>query len=112
MLLILNAIVIGIQSYPELAGEYVEINPKSYNGKIDTGWELVETMFTVIYLLEFLSKVMVLGWKRYSESPKNLFDGFITWMAVWATLYVYYPNGTFARYCCHSTYTYLTYSVL
>ena len=93
VLLVLNAIVIAIQSYPELVGEDVMYDPKSYNGKIDTGWELAETMFTVLYVLEFLTKVMVLGWKRYSESAKNLFDTTVTFMAVLATAYVYYPNG-------------------
>lgn len=92
VLLVLNAVVIAIQSYPELAGDYVEFDPKSYNGRVDTGWEYVETIFTVIYALEALSKVMVLGWKRYTQSPKNLFDFGVTVSAVLASAYVYYPN--------------------
>ena len=67
VVLVLNAIVIAIQSYPELTGEYVEFDPKTYNGKLDTGWEYVETVFTFIYVLEAFSKIMVLSWKRYTE---------------------------------------------
>jgi hypothetical protein len=36
VLLVLNAVVIAIQSFPELSGEYVEFDPKIYNGKIDS----------------------------------------------------------------------------
>jgi hypothetical protein len=56
---------------------------------IDTVWELMETIFTAVYVLEVWLKITVLGWKKYSESPRNMFDFTITWLAVFATLYVY-----------------------
>ena len=90
--LVLNAIVVAIQSYPLLIGEDAKDNPHVEDGEIDTVWEVMETVFTIIYLIEVVVKVMVLGWKRYSESYKNLFDMTVTWMAVFATCYVYYPN--------------------
>lgn len=90
--LILNAIVVGIQSYPLLTGSIVHINPKYYSGAIDTYWEVAETVFTSVYVLEVFVKVLVLGWKKYAESGKNLFDISITLLALSATLYVYCPN--------------------
>ena len=59
---------------------------------IDTPWELAETLFTVFYVVEVLLKVMVFGWKLYSESPRNMFDFYLTMSALAATAYVYYPN--------------------
>ena len=53
----------------------------------------MESMFTMLYLLEVMVKVMVNGWKRYLESPRNVFDFSITLLALVATVYVYYPNA-------------------
>jgi two pore calcium channel protein, plant len=91
-ILLLNAIVIGIQSYPELSGAQVIINESYWDGSIDTIWELVESIFTVIYALEVIAKTNVYGWKRYTESPKNVFDFTITLLAVVSSIIVYYPN--------------------
>ena len=89
LLLVLNAVVIGIQSYPELAGEDVSLDPHYSDGYIDTKWELIETAFTCIYVLEVVLKIMANGWKRYRESARNMFDFSITLLAMLATAYVY-----------------------
>lgn len=89
MLLVLNAIVIGVQDYPLLAGKDVTQDPHFRDGYIDTVWERLETIFTVIYVLEVAVKVLVNGWKRYSESMRNMFDFFITILALLASAYVY-----------------------
>jgi two pore calcium channel protein len=93
IVLLLNAVVIGIQSYPELSGQNVELDPHYSNGYIDTIWELMETIFTALYTTEVVLKVMVYGWKKYSESPRNTFDFVVTISALLATGYVYYPNA-------------------
>lgn len=54
--------------------------------------ELVETLFTVIYALEVIVKIIVLGWRKYIEATKNVFDFTITILAVVSTVIVYYPN--------------------
>lgn len=90
--LVLNAIVIGFQSYPQLIGERVDLNPHYSNGYIDTTAELFETCFTCVYVVEVMLKIMVDGWRRYRESTRNMFDFTITIAAVAATAYVYYPN--------------------
>ena len=46
-------------------------------------------MFTTFYVLEVLAKVLVNGWKKYTESARNVFDFFITCLSVLATIYVY-----------------------
>ena len=93
LVVFLNALVVIAQSYPELAGHSVESNPKLSDGMIDTPWEVAETLFTFIYVVEMLSKILLLGWKKYSSSVRNWFDGFITVMSVGAMLLVYIPNG-------------------
>jgi len=92
LILILNAVVIAIQSYPELSNQTVHIDPKYWDGSIDTVWEAMEAVFTLIYCVEAVVKVNVFGWKAYSESPKNMFDFTITVLAVASSVVVYYPN--------------------
>ena len=93
VLLVLNAIVIGIQSYPELSGQPVALDSHYSDGHIDTIWEMMESIFTMIYVVEVLVKVTVHGWREYRESARNMFDCFITVLALLATAYVYYPNA-------------------
>lgn len=92
LILVLNAVVIGIQSYPELAGQAVAIDKKYWDGSIDTVWEFMETVFTAIYCLEVALKLTVFGHRAYFESAKNVFDFTITLLAVVASAIVYYPN--------------------
>ena len=88
----INAIVIAIQTYPELSTTRVEIDPKYWDGSIDTIWEMVETVFTVIYTIEVIIKVTVMSWRRYIESQRNVFDFTITVLAIISSVIVYYPN--------------------
>jgi hypothetical protein len=90
--LLMNAIVIGIQSFPELSGQKVDLDPKYWDGSIDTIWEYMETAFAIVYCVEVIVKIVVAGWKSYSESQRNMFDFFITLLAVLSMAYVYYPN--------------------
>jgi two pore calcium channel protein len=90
---LLNAVVVGVQSYPELMGENVELDPHYSDGYVDTIWELMETMFTALYMIEVCLKVMVNGWKKYRETPRNMFDFVVTMSALIATGYVYLPNA-------------------
>lgn len=93
IVLVLNMIVVGIQSWPELSSvEKVHIDEKYWDGSIDTVWELAEAIFTVFYVCEALIKIAVFGWKRYSEQMRNMFDLLITIMAAVSTVVVYYPN--------------------
>lgn len=79
--LVLNAVVVAIQSWPELTDQTVKIDQHFFDGSIDTVWELVETIFTGIYLVEIMCKVAVLGWKLYFDSARNVFDFGITMLA-------------------------------
>ena len=89
---VLNAVFVFIQSYPQLVGEPSFEDEHVKDGYIDTPWERFQTAFTVIYCVEMGIKILVLGWKRYSESFRNLFDAFITVLSFVSTCYVYYPN--------------------
>mmetsp|Transcript_24684 Transcript_24684/g.52595 ORF Transcript_24684/g.52595 Transcript_24684/m.52595 type:complete len:439 (+) Transcript_24684:144-1460(+) len=93
VILVINAVMIAIQDYPILAGQDVTSNPLANDGSIDTALELIEIFWTAIYVFEAMLKIMVEGWKRYSESMRNMFDFGITLLAVFASAYVYYPNA-------------------
>ena len=93
IVIILNTVVVIVQSYPELTGQGVAQNPKFYSDRTDIYCEYVETAFTVVYTLEMMIKIILLGWKRYTSMARNVFDGFITMLAILATVYVYYPNS-------------------
>eukprot|EP00584_Thalassiosira_punctigera_P014654 CAMPEP_0172548632 /NCGR_PEP_ID=MMETSP1067-20121228/17872_1 /TAXON_ID=265564 ORGANISM="Thalassiosira punctigera, Strain Tpunct2005C2" /NCGR_SAMPLE_ID=MMETSP1067 /ASSEMBLY_ACC=CAM_ASM_000444 /LENGTH=816 /DNA_ID=CAMNT_0013335873 /DNA_START=47 /DNA_END=2497 /DNA_ORIENTATION=+ len=98
VILVLNAVIIAAQDYPVLVGQNVihdvrnQVVVGNSNGHIDAVWEGAETVFTVVYVFEAMLKIMVYGWKRYIESPRNVFDFFITVLVVLASVYVYYPN--------------------
>ena len=89
VILVLNAAIIAIQDYPILSGQDVTSDPKYEDGYIDTVWESMETLFTVLYTIEAILKIIVNGWKRYSESGRNIYDFAITIVAVLASAYVY-----------------------
>lgn len=89
IILVLNAAIIAIQDYPMLSGQDVATDPKYHDGYIDTVWESLETIFTVLYFVEAMLKITVYGWRTYSESGRNLYDFGITAIAVIASAYVY-----------------------
>jgi len=91
-ILALNALVVVVQSWPLLVGDPISLNGHYMDGTIDTMWELIEALFTLIYCVEALLKIIALGWRSYSESTKNIFDFVITILAFVASAYVYYPN--------------------
>jgi hypothetical protein len=55
----------------------------------DPKWESMETIFTVLYTIEAILKITVNGWKKYTESGRNLYDFTITVVAIIASAYVY-----------------------
>jgi hypothetical protein len=87
VLVMVNAVVVLLHSYPMLAGESFQNNIEY--AQIDSPWEIVETIFTFIFALEMSSKIAVFGLKRYFASLRNVFDGAITIAAVIATVLVY-----------------------
>ena len=89
VMLILNAVLVFTQDYPILAGEDVSQDPHYQDGYMDTIWEHLETIFTIVYVVEAMVKIMVNGWKIYFKSLRNAFDFLITVLVVLATAYVY-----------------------
>ncbi|CAB9519936.1 pore calcium channel protein 1 [Seminavis robusta] len=92
IILVMNAVVVVIQSWPLLIGDAVTQNEDFLDGTIDTVWELIEAIFTAIYCVEAILKIVAMGWNNYIEKAKNVFDFIITILAFLATAYVYYPN--------------------
>lgn len=86
VILVLNAITILAQDYSMLAGYDTD---NSGSTELDTNWEKLETLFTALYVCEVMLKVTVNGWKKYSESARNIFDFFITCLTILASFYVY-----------------------
>lgn len=83
------------QSYPQLLGQKPRNDPKIGDGIMDTYWELIEAIFTILYCVEMTVKIAVFGFKRYYESFRNRFDAFITILTLAATVYVYSPFQAF-----------------
>jgi two pore calcium channel protein len=49
IVLVLNAAVVSVQSYPELSGDEVHLDPKYWDGNIDTIW--VRIFFLLVFWL-------------------------------------------------------------
>jgi two pore calcium channel protein, plant len=54
--------------------------------------EVMESAFTVIYVVEAGFKISVYGWRTYCDKIKNIFDFSITMLAVASSAVIYYPN--------------------
>jgi len=97
VMVFINAVIVIAQMYPMLAGTEVVSKDDAYDlmrdGRIDTKWEVAETFFTVLFVIEMTLKITVLGWNRYTLSMRNCFDGLVTFLSAAATFYVYYPNS-------------------
>jgi len=91
-ILIVNTLIVLVQTLPEIMGKVSQASESQNDGKLDSFWEMVELVFTMIYFFEMLSKNILMGAKTYWGSYRNQFDGIITTLSVVATCYVYYPN--------------------
>ncbi|GMI43545.1 hypothetical protein TrCOL_g2384 [Triparma columacea] len=88
-ILVMNAVVIALQSQHELAGD--KESGKETSAEI-WGWECYETVFTCFYFVEMVLRVLSSGWKGYWEMNRNKFDFVVTMITVGVSVYVYYPN--------------------
>ena len=91
VILVLNAVVVGYQTYLE-RDSHPDPTQEYNDHHIDTIAENMETVFTVLYCLEALLKIIALGFQPYFGHGKNMFDFAVTASAAVATVYVYYPN--------------------
>eukprot|EP00520_Triparma_pacifica_P009061 CAMPEP_0118635620 /NCGR_PEP_ID=MMETSP0785-20121206/2171_1 /TAXON_ID=91992 /ORGANISM="Bolidomonas pacifica, Strain CCMP 1866" /LENGTH=757 /DNA_ID=CAMNT_0006526661 /DNA_START=87 /DNA_END=2357 /DNA_ORIENTATION=+ len=87
--LVLNAVVIAFQSQHELTGD--RESGQETSAEV-WSWECYETIFTVLYVIEMILRVLSSGWKRYWEQNRNKFDFVVTMITVGVSVYVYYPN--------------------
>lgn len=91
VVLVLNAGIVLAQDYPLLAGQ--DVSGSEYREGAMKVYETAETIFTVLYVSEAILKIMVNGWKKYRQLPRNVYDFIITLLVVLASAYVYYPNA-------------------
>jgi two pore calcium channel protein, plant len=74
LILILNAIVVAIQSWPELSDQEVVLDSKYYDGSIDTVWgkwcDRQHVLFTVAicYLTQNIARGFLSTWPEYMET--------------------------------------------
>ncbi|KAF0689988.1 Aste57867_18632 [Aphanomyces stellatus] len=85
--LIVNTIVVVVESFPVLNGR-----PLSLENEWNM-WERVELVFSVVYLVELLLKVVVHGMTKYWRSMKNRFDCVITLGILAVDVYAYLPGN-------------------
>jgi hypothetical protein len=91
VLVTINAIVVLVHSFPMLAGKTFQDN-FSY-AQIDSPWEVVEIIFTIVFALEMTSKIVVFGFKRYFSSLRNIFDGTVTICAIISAFYTCFTEN-------------------
>ncbi|OQR84844.1 hypothetical protein ACHHYP_12634 [Achlya hypogyna] len=91
VVLVANALLIVFESLPVLNGEPMPLEEEF------TVWERVETVFSFIYLLEMLLKIIVEGRAVYWSSMKNKFDCIITLAVVAVDVYAYLPYDNASR---------------
>lgn len=91
-LLVLNTIVVAVQTRDELYGRA----PAQRGGSEDSSgavWEFVETCFAGLYLVEMIAKLYALGPREYFRLKSNVFDCVATISSVVTVAVVYYPNA-------------------
>ncbi|OQR85014.1 Two-pore ion channel [Achlya hypogyna] len=91
VLLVLNALVIVCESLPVLRGRPVVIETEM------SLWEHVECVFSGLYLLELVLKVLVEGRAAYWASIKNRFDAVVTVSVVAIDIYALWSANAASR---------------
>jgi Ion transport protein len=94
VILVINAFLVLIQSYPMLIGKSIDLSTVNDESKNVALWEGMESVFACIYVLEIASKILVNGWHNFAESNRNIFDAIITVLAVLATSYEHCANDS------------------
>ena len=59
IIIVLNTLVVVVQSWPSISGQSVPENAKDFDSAVDTSWEIVESVFTCVYVIEMASKLIV-----------------------------------------------------
>ncbi|EQC40668.1 hypothetical protein SDRG_01746 [Saprolegnia diclina VS20] len=91
IVLVVNALLIVFESLPVLNGEPMPLASEF------TVWERIESIFSFVYLLEMLLKIVVDGRAVYWSSMKNRFDCLITVAVVAVDIYAYLPYDPASR---------------
>ncbi|KAG9412450.1 hypothetical protein AC1031_015362 [Aphanomyces cochlioides] len=84
--LVINTILIVVESFPVLNGQKI-----SYTAEWNV-WERIEVVFSLVYLVELLLKVVIHGTAKYWRSMKNRFDCIITLSILAVDIYAYLPE--------------------
>lgn len=89
-LLILNAILIVYQNLPQITGNHDLTNMENVtDGELDSMFEYLQLFFTTAFVLEMVTKILVMGWVDYSVSKENMFDFLVTISSLTVTVMVY-----------------------
>jgi hypothetical protein len=88
--IVLNAIVLGMESEHELLGDALSGDEEDKFSA--SKGSILELGFTTFFFVEMVLKVVTMGKKRYWESTYNIFDCIVTLSSVAASIYVYIPN--------------------
>lgn len=89
LLLVLNCVVVAVQTRDELYG----VNPSADEASTGYIWAVVETGFAGVYALEMIAKFYALGLREYFRLKSNAFDCIVTTSSVATVAVVFYPNA-------------------
>eukprot|EP01025_Chloroclados_australasicus_P026635 TRINITY_DN2644_c0_g2_i3.p1 TRINITY_DN2644_c0_g2~~TRINITY_DN2644_c0_g2_i3.p1 ORF type:complete len:1597 (-),score=226.96 TRINITY_DN2644_c0_g2_i3:362-4915(-) len=90
VVLIVMAVLTIVESASDLSGKVVK--PSSENDRrVDSLWNFVELLFTLIFVFEAIVKILAMGWKHYWRECK--FEFAVALLSVLVTIIVYLPNN-------------------
>jgi two pore calcium channel protein len=78
VLLVLNGVFFAFQTYFFVTGRY--------DRSAQWHWSLGEWFFTLLWTLEMVAKMFLMGLRGYASNPKNLFDATITIIGLLASV--------------------------
>eukprot|EP01065_Artemidia_motanka_P021707 TRINITY_DN2595_c1_g1_i1.p1 TRINITY_DN2595_c1_g1~~TRINITY_DN2595_c1_g1_i1.p1 ORF type:complete len:1100 (+),score=276.63 TRINITY_DN2595_c1_g1_i1:98-3301(+) len=91
VILLMNAVLVVVETRKYLTGE---VQTQSDIDAQRRGWQAgLDFLFSVLYLIEMMLKIVVDGWNYYWGSLRNMFDGLVTLLALFSCVYILVPNG-------------------
>ena len=86
-LLVLAGILLVIEERSIFSG-----GPEDFDDRPDSLWNILELVFSTLFLIEMAVKLAALGWTDYTRSLKNTFDATVTVATTVIAAVVYFPN--------------------
>mmetsp|Transcript_52617 Transcript_52617/g.139752 ORF Transcript_52617/g.139752 Transcript_52617/m.139752 type:complete len:1775 (-) Transcript_52617:582-5906(-) len=91
VILLLNTVVVVAESYYDMQHISTYTNMFTF----------VETIFGLLYVVEFMILMMCMSWAEYTSSTSRIFDCFTTWLLFCVSMLYYVPFANLERGLMH-----------